>query len=759
MGRMDKVRFIIVLVLILTGGFVGAVSAPRIPATGDVVLNLQDEPAREPPAAEPVGRNLGPGGGGWIQSICASPQRDGELLVGCDVGGFYRSTDGGAGYTISNAGLQDYFVECIVPDPVDPNVIYLGCESGVYKSTDRGGSWQWLREGFPPKNRWDFSAPIGALAIDPRNPAVLYAGIGRPRWQQFGKGAVYKTVDGGGHWQQVNAPGSLPADALVTDLVIDVRDSRRLFLACQYGLYRSDDAGIGWSLTIDGLPHPHVRRLAQCRAQPDVFYLTLWSPPGQTPWQGGVYRSIDGGRSWVPRTNGLTQSVGKPGEPGPMTANYDRLVVHPDNPDVVYVGGCSWVNANIYKTTDGGRNWTRTVRRGAGGNTEDGWITFWGPDVQCLSMSPFDPETLYFGTSGKVHKTTDGGDHWQQIYTRMLPDGRFQGLGLEVTCVVDVVVHPQDPQRLYFCYLDIGLLISRDGGQSFRRGGQGLTPGGMEGNCYALAFDPGDTGHCWGSFGNGSAGVIAESFDSGDAWETVGTAATGLPEVVHRVLRADAAGRLATVAERLGVYVSEDNGRTWQARNEGLPHGDVRGLVLDPQQPGPWWCVLADDGTNPGAVYRSDDAGRTWRPVSRGLAVADVQRLVLAPGDPPRLCLAVRERYMGGRVYPGGVYCSDNGGGTWRHILSDDFVQGLAVDPRDADVIYAGLTDHPYHDESTGDGLRMTRDGGKTWSPLNGLSSQHVSCITVAPHDPNQLYLGTGGNGVLAGRVPDPEQK
>jgi hypothetical protein len=139
--------------------------------------------------------------------------------------------------------------------------------------------------------------------------------------------------------------------------------------------------------------------------------------------------------------------------------------------------------------------------------------------------------------------------------------------------------------------------------------------------------------------------------------------------------------------------------------------------------------------------------------------VADVQRLVLAPGDPPRLCLAVRERYMGGRVYPGGVYRSDNGGGTWRHILSDDFVQGLAVDPRDADVIYAGLTDHPYHDESTGDGLRMTRDGGKTWQPLNGLSSQHVSCITADASDPNLLYLGTGGNGVLAARLPDPEQK
>ncbi len=747
----------IVLVMMLACRFVGEISMLEIPSGSEEVLSLRAEQESEQPPAEPVWRNLGPGGGGWIQAICASPQRDGELLVGCDVGGFYRSTDGGESYTICNTGLQDCFVECIVPDPLDPNVIYVGCESGVYKSANRGATWQWLREGFPPKQRWDWSAPIGALAIDPRDSAVLYAGIGRPRWQQFGRGAVYKTWDGGGHWMQVNAPGSLPADALVTDLLIDSRDNRRVFLACQYGVYRSDDGGVGWVLTIDGLPHRHVRRIAQCQGQPDILYLTLWSQPGRKPWQGGVYRSVNGGAHWSARTQGLTQSVGKPGEAGSMTANYDRLVVHPDNPDVVYVGGRSWVNASVYKTTNGARNWIPVVRRGTGGNTEDGWITFWGPDVQCLSMSPFDPETLYFGTSGKIHKTTDGGGHWQQIYTRMLPDGRFQGTGLETTCVVDVLVHPSDSQRLYFCYLDIGLLISKDGGESFRRGVQGVTPTAMQGNCYALVFDPVNSEHCWGSFGNASVAVVAESYNSGDTWTTVGTAGGGLPGVPCRVLRADAAGRLVTLADGCGVYVSEDAGRTWRQRNRGLPHGKVRGLVLDPRQPGRWWCVLAYDGTNPGAVFRSHDAGYSWSQIGRDLLIADVQRLVLAPSDSERLYLAVRDRYMGGRTYPGGVYRSDDSGVTWKHILGDDFVMGLSVDPRSADVVHAGLTDHPYHDESRGDGIRVTYDGGRTWWTPEQPTSRHISCITVDAHDPDQLYLGTGGNGVFVGRVPTKE--
>jgi photosystem II stability/assembly factor-like uncharacterized protein len=735
MGRKKAVGIMIAMMAVLMGGFVQAAWAAESPAA----------------PAVPAWRNLGPGGGGWIECICASGQRDGELLLSCDVGGFYRSTDGGRSYTITNTGLRDYCVECIVPDPLDPNVIYVGGESGVHKSTDRGQTWQWLRNGFPPKERWSWSAPIGALAIDPLNPAVLYAGIGRPRPQLFGKGAVYQTTDGGAHWRQINAPGSLPGDALVTDLVIDPRDSRQLLLACQYGVYRSDDGGVVWRPTITGLPHPHVRRIAPCRSQPDVLYLTLWSPPGVPPWQGGVYKSIDSGQSWSACTQGLARYVGQPGQPSQMTANYDRLVVHPDDPNVVYVGGTGWVNATIYKTLDGGRTWTSVVQRGTGGNTEDGWLTFWGADVQSLSISPFDPETLYFGTSGKVYKTADGGGHWQQIYTRILEDGRYQSLGLETTCMFDVVVHPTDPQRLYFCYWDIGLLISRDGGQSFLRSVQGISPAEYQTECFTITFDPADPEHCWGSFGSFAVGIVAESYDGGATWDMVGTDQGGLPNVPHRVLHAEAGGRLVALADGMGVYVSEDGGWTWQPRNGGLPQVNVRDLVVGPGQPAGWWCALGDDMGHAGAVYRSDDAGLSWRQVSRDLVVGDVRRLVPAPSAPQRLYLAARECYMNGKLYAGGVYRSDNGGSNWRQILADDFVQGLAVDPRDADLVYAGLTDNPYHDESTGDGIRVTRDGGKTWTTPEQPSCRQVNIITVDPHDPNQVYLGTGGNGVFVG--------
>ena len=715
-------------------------------------------------SVRPEWRNIGPGGGGWIQSVCAGLHNVDRLYVGCDVGGFYRSDNGGRSYTILNSGLWDYWVECIVCHPSEPDTIYLGCESGVYRSGDGGRAWEWLRNGFPAERRYGWSAPIGALAIDPRAPDTLYAGIGRPRRSAFGRGALYKTTDAGVTWAQANEAGSLPDDALISDLLIDPADSRRLYLACPNGVYQSHDAGATWSRTIDGLPHPHVRRLAYCPAEPTTLYLTLHSPPGQEPWQGGVYKSVDRGVTWAPAGLGsLSRSVGKPGQPGPLTANYDRIAVHPRNPDIVYVGGASWVNATLYKSIDGGGTWHDVVRRRGEVNIDQGWLTMWGPTVKCLSVSPVDPDVVVFGTSGAVFRSRNAGRTWEQAYTELLPDGRVRGTGLEVTCVHMIRVHPADPRRLYVGYYDIGLLVSSDRGDTFRRCVDGIFPRELRNSCFAVAFDPRDPEHCWGSFGawGSNRGVVAESSDGGVSWALCGHPDTGLPDARHRTLiveteQGEGAARLFTTADGHGVYASADGGETWEARNQGLPHLDVRALVRHPQSPAVFWCALDARGAALATVCRSDDYCRTWGTVSRDLDAADLKRMVAGPGANPRLYIAARNKNLNGRIVTGGLLRSDDGGASWRRVLEDDFVQGLAVDPSDPDVVYAGLTDHPYHDRCTGDGVVMSRDGGRNWISLNGagLTCLQVGCIVIDPHSPGRVYLGTGGNSVFVGRVP-----
>ncbi|MGE5532126.1 MAG: WD40/YVTN/BNR-like repeat-containing protein, partial [Bacteroidota bacterium] len=152
-------------------------------------------------------RNLGPSGGGWIQSLACDPRDPDTIYLGCDVGGFYRSDDAGKTWSIHNDGLTDYFIQSIAVHPRDTRIIVLGAEGGIFKTTDGCLTWQAKREGFPKPNSSSFGAPIGALCFDPTSPDVLYAGIGRPRWGKDGRGEIYKSEDCGESWRLVTAPG------------------------------------------------------------------------------------------------------------------------------------------------------------------------------------------------------------------------------------------------------------------------------------------------------------------------------------------------------------------------------------------------------------------------------------------------------------------------------------------------------------------------------------------------------------------------
>ncbi|OFW42196.1 MAG: hypothetical protein A3J29_16730 [Acidobacteria bacterium RIFCSPLOWO2_12_FULL_67_14b] len=118
--------------------------------------------------AEPTWTSLGPGGGGWVMALAASPHGEHTVLLGGDIQGVFHSDNGGTNWTIRNQGLRDYWVETILYHPLDPNILYAGGTSGVYKSTDQGASWRWLRSGFSATSGFSWSAPVSALAMDRR---------------------------------------------------------------------------------------------------------------------------------------------------------------------------------------------------------------------------------------------------------------------------------------------------------------------------------------------------------------------------------------------------------------------------------------------------------------------------------------------------------------------------------------------------------------------------------------------------------------
>ncbi|MCX7597502.1 MAG: glycoside hydrolase, partial [Armatimonadetes bacterium] len=385
-----------------------------------------------PPVASeaPVGgavtwRNVGPGGGGWIEAIACDPKDPNVLYVGCDVGGFYFSADGGLHYEIRNAGLRNPFVEAIAVCPADSQLILLGTEGGIFRSTDQGRSWRWIRAGFPGVQRYSFSAPIGTLCFDPTNPRVAYAGIGRPRWDKPSTPPLmYRSEDAGETWVDCDR-GAFPPDAIVSCVQVKPDDGRVVLAATSRGVFRSDDGGQSWRPSNEGLANLWAQELAFAPSAPNVVYLTVRTTArAGEEYNGGVYRSDDAGRTWQRRADGLPTNLGRADESPYMTASVFQIVVDPRDANVAYVGERSWVAAGVFKTTDGGRRWERvSYHWGENKNMDQGWINFWGPSVECMAISPAEPDRVYFGTSGHVYVTLDGGKTWVQRYCDELPEG------------------------------------------------------------------------------------------------------------------------------------------------------------------------------------------------------------------------------------------------------------------------------------------------------------------------------------------------
>ncbi len=712
-------------------------------------------------------RSSGPGGGGWIPAIAADPLRPNVLHVGCDVGGYYFSSNRGGSYQIRNFGLCDYYVQDIAVHPRNPNIIILGTLAGIHKTTDAGRHWRWIRKGFPEIQRYSYSAPVSCVVFDPSNPDTVYAGVGYPRKGLGGHGWIYKSEDCGESWRLVSA-GQLPDDAIIWDLAINPRHPQTLLAATQHGIFRSGDAGRTWRDSSSGLPHRYVQRIAFAPSNPNVVYCTLRTMARDgKPWDGFICRSDDGGRTWRPcGTEGLSMRVGRSDQPHQMTSNYREIVVDPRDENVIYVGSTAWVSPGVYKSTDGGRTWRWvSVHHGEDKNMELGWIDFWGPTVQCLTISPREPDTLYFGASGHVFMTRDAGRTWQQRYCRTFPDGRFSGTGLEVTCMFDIVPDPHRRGRIYYCFYDVGLLISDDGGRTFRRSYEGMK---YRGNCFTVLPDPDVAGRLWACTGwwARNAGDVCLSEDGGRTWKVVGKPETGLPDGQTRILRLDpssprSARRLLVTCNGHGTYESCDGGMTWRCINGNLPPEAAkrpRGLLLDPRNPRHIIAALGGTPSRGSGIYESLDGGRTWRRINREPEFADIQDLAADPRNFSTLYLCQREMYDRTAnppvVRPGGLFKSTDGGRTWRRIYDFHFCRRIYVSPHNSRELYLLTTDHPYHDNSLAPGLLRSTDGGRTWRPENrGLSLLRVACLAFDPFDRRRLYLGTGGNGPFIGTI------
>jgi len=283
--------------------------------------------------------NMGPGGDVIALAIDPVTPRTIYAARGRPGPEVFKSTDGGAHWTLSTTGLTAPFVTALAVDVQTPTTVYAGVNGadvwGVFKSADGGAHWHPSHAGFPPIIDPSVVIPrVNSLVVDPQNPATVYAGTSV---------GVFKSTDGGAFW---GAQNTGLFDQFVTALAVDPRTPSTLYVATLDGVFKSTNGGAQWTISDDGLPHVFIFPPPQ--ALPSVFALTVDPYNSATLYAGtiiGVFKSTDGGANWNFSMTGV-HFIG---------SGVSAVAVDPQTPGVLYA---ATFGAGIYKSTDGGESWT-----------------------------------------------------------------------------------------------------------------------------------------------------------------------------------------------------------------------------------------------------------------------------------------------------------------------------------------------------------------------------------------------------------------
>jgi photosystem II stability/assembly factor-like uncharacterized protein len=284
-----------------------------------------------------------------------------RVLLSTNEGGLKVSHNGGVSWDTAT-GIQSREIRQVAFDPTDPNRVYAGSffAGGVFTSVDGGSTWTRRRLGSAIVYVW-------TVAIDAASPNIVYAGTN-------GDG-LFRSTDYGETWEKLASGGT---SAVVQGVTIDPTDSQRLFVAKPNGVYLSKNFGESWTqvlslgswgITID-------------ESDPSVVFITTRT--------NGVFRSLDGGDTFAPSSDGL----------GSLTmGRATKVTIDPTDSQVMYVGSeARGGGGGVYKSHDRGDHWFA-----ANNGIKD-------VAVFALAMDPNDPSVLYVTGPEGTYKTTSGGE-------------------------------------------------------------------------------------------------------------------------------------------------------------------------------------------------------------------------------------------------------------------------------------------------------------------------------------------------------------
>ncbi len=564
-----------------------------------------------------------------------------------------------------------------------PHTFFMGTTGGgVWKSTDAGHNWENVSDGF-------FGGSIGAVAVAPSDPNVIYVGQGSADVRgntSTGRGA-YKSVDGGKTWtfiglRETGQIGRIEVHPQDPDLVYVAALGHPFGKNPERGVYRSQDGGATWEHVLALSDSTGASDLAMDGHNPRILYAGMWRGE-RKPWtmisgsaEGGVYRTTDGGDTWEHLSGGLpTGVVGKVG-----------VTVSPANPERAWAIIQAEPSGGVYRTDDGGKTWSRV-------NSENKLRqrAFYYTHVQ---SDPQDENTVY-ALNTRLWKSVDGGTTFDSI---PLPHGD----------VHDLWINPTDP-RLMIVGDDGGGQVSLNRGKTWSTYMNQPTA-----EFYDVIVDNGFPYRLYGGQQDNTtisipAWTSSNTLHPKGHWNNVGGCETGPvglhadhPNVVYAGCYAGIIDRWIRDTDQrryILVYPQEQSGEA--GRNLKYRFQWVSPIVVSPHDPNVVYHASQ-------YVHRTTNGGMSWETISPDLTTNTLRH----------------------QDYAGGPIDHDI---TGVEIFNTIFA--MAVSPHSAEVIWAGSDDGRVH---------LSRDNGATWTNVTPRSLPQygtVDEIEVSPHQPGRAFL------------------
>jgi photosystem II stability/assembly factor-like uncharacterized protein len=640
----------------------------------------------------------GYGGGGRFTAIAIDPSNPQIIYIGSDVAGIFRSRDGGNHFDLIGKGLEGFAVADIAINPAAPHQVFALTDDGLYYSINPGNGW--IR-----------------ISREIRYPSRFFGS----RLLLFTRNSLWIGTDTKGVFKLPlnNVKASpRPVHGLERFKIngLTVHEGY-LYAGTSGGVYRMEEKN--WKPQSHGLLQGSAE-ITDIASSGNSLYLV--------EKQSGLFRWNTIALAWESRSLSLQ----------PKPKGFKSLLVHPNNPDMVFIGSHpeNWPHL-LYRTQDGGSTWKSLLSFQVDPEAPPNWTSTLS-GVEEMAFVPGTSQSLFMTDWWNVWQTSDNGDQWHQKH-----------YGLQNTCVNDLKIHPRNPKALYLCAWDNGLMISEDSGRHWRRAMNGIVRDGHGQEIEISQKDPSRMVLLINLRGKQGKVYVYESRNSGASWKDIGFSVP-----IETLPKRGYVDGLATNLELdpfsdetiyvgtngYGVYKTINAGRTWAPMNQGLNTPFINGpgaLRVHPQVPGTLFA-----STMAGGIYKSTNGASSWQRVTTGERFTF--GMAIDPSRPSRILAGSAGNTL---------LLSNDEGQSWQEIhlpvnaAAEMAVYSVAFSPRNPGLVLAGTT---RYDVRATEGLFISTDSAKTFRqvPME-IPKVNMTVITSTAGERAEAYIGFNGTGIF----------